>query len=529
MAKCTSRITFILLLAATRCARVMGEVAGGAALPSEAGADDAALSQLTTFGGLELFLDDQTISWKQNIERRIKRPRKHASTPLIRAEYPWEERYMTLYGTVMRNAATGKYRMWYNAYGADYRKQAYLAYAESDDGLAWRKPMMDILPFNGQRSNLLLGRDTNVHGPCVLINPQAPEKARYLAIYDSYTHLRPESAESALHGRAVYASTSEDGLHFEPATGRMIVLGKSDIGHSAVWNPDRERIQLYMRGVNEYREEGAAAQRVRYVRYAESADGQRWSQPIELMRADEVDGAPDSQIHQLTVTRYGNVYIGLLTLFRIVRLEFGGEHMGEKIERMEHGVTDTQLAFSRDGIEWTRVADRETYLPRGSVGAWDGGWIVTSSDLVVDGDEVRIYYAGFPERYSVGRTSIGLATLPLDRFVAMKSARLGREGIIELKPVRYADGDVVLNADASKGGRIEAEVLDFDGNVIAGFERTAFAAIEDDRLRHALRWRNGGREKKLDDAVCRDGSRVVRLRLYLYNAEVYSLRNASSE
>lgn len=490
---------------------------------------NADVGNLNTFQGLELFLDDHLISWTQNVVRRVKPPLKHAENPILRAEYPWEERYMTLYGTVMRDKDTGKFRMWYNAFGPDYRKQSYLAYAESDDGYQWRKPMMGILSFGEHaKTNLLLGADANVHGPAVILNPVAPPQDRYLAIYDSYTHFRPGSPESQLQSRAVYAASSPDGIHFSPASGKMIVLGKSDVGHSAVWNPDREKIQLYMRGVNEYQEEGGLTQRVRYVRYAESSDGRSWSEPIELMRADDVDGAPDNQIHQLTVTRYGNVYVGLLTMFRIERLELGGEHLGERIDRLEHGVTDTQLAFSRDGINWNRVADRSTFLPRGSHGEWDGGWIVTSSELVVYDDEVRIYYAGFPERYSVGQTAIGVATLPLDRFVALKPRRLNEEAVVELKPYRYVGGEILLNADASKGGQIQAEVLDFDGKVIDGFERAAFIPLRADDLRHSLRWVAAGREKTLNDAVGPGGGQAVRLRFYVHNAEIYSLRSASS-
>ena len=489
---------------------------------------DVELDNLNTFGGLELFLDDHLIAWTQNVVRRIRLPIKHDGNPIVRAEYPWESRYMTLYGTVMRDATNGKFRMWYNAFGPDYRKQAYLAYAESDDGYQWRKPMLEILPFGEHaKTNLLLGRDANVHGPAVMLNPAAPPEERYLAIYDSYTHFRPGSPESQLEGRAVYTAASPDGIRFTPANGKMIVLGKSDVGHSAVWNPDRGKIQLYMRGVNEYQQEKGLPQRVRYVRYAESPDGRSWSEPIELMRADETDGAPDNQIHQLTVTRYGNLYIGLLTLFRIDRLEFGGEHMGETISRLEHGVTDTQLAFSRDGIRWNRVADRDSFLPRGSPGEWDGGWIVTSSDLVVHNDEVRIYYAGFPDRYSVGQTAIGVATLPLDRFVAMKPKRLNDEGIVELKPFRYLGGDVELNADASKGGRVEVEVLDFAGRVIEGFERTSRVPLQGDDLRHPLRWKTAAGEKTLADAMSPDGTRSLRLRFYLHNAEIYSLRYAT--
>ena len=135
----------------------------------------------------------------------------------------------------------------------------------------------------------------------------------------------------------------------------------------------------------------------------------RGPKPIELLKSDQLDGAPDVQIHQLSVTRYGSGYLGLLTMFRIERLEYDVEHRGERFEVVERGVTDTQLAFSRDGLHWHRVADRRTFLPRGNAGEWDAGWIVTASNLLIHDDEVWIYYAGAPDRFSLGETAIGLA------------------------------------------------------------------------------------------------------------------------
>lgn len=492
----------------------------------------AAPRPLNTFAGLELFLDDELISWTQNIARRVRPASKHPDNPIVRPEHPWESLYLSIHGTVMRDPATRRFRMWYNAIGPEYRKQRYLAYAESDDGHRWQKPMFDILPFGDHaRTNLLLGRDFNVVGPCVLVNPKAPPNERYLVIFDSYTRYRPNSPESKLEARAVYVATSPDGIHFNPEKGRMIVLGKSDIGQSAVWNPDRGRIQLYLRGVNEYADENGLSQRVRYVRYAESDDGRAWSEPIELIKTDDLDGAPDTQVHQLTVTRYGNVYVGLLTLFRIERLELNGQHMGETVERLEHGVTETQLAFSRDGLRWTRVANRETFLPRGSPGQWDAGWIVTSSELVVADDEVWIYYAGFPHRYSTSQTAIGIATLPLDRFASLKPKRLNAHAVLELKPLQFRPGEeLVINADAGKGGQIRSEVLDFNGRVIEGFAQSDSLPIRTDALRHALCWTDSnGRQNTLAHALARAPShRALRLRFYLHNAEIFSVRSSSN-
>ncbi|MFN7938080.1 MAG: hypothetical protein U0R19_32425 [Bryobacteraceae bacterium] len=488
----------------------------------------AAPSAWNTFTGLELFLDDEMISWSGNLHRTIYPVTKHAANPVVRTEHPWEQSFTTIYGSVLRDPARGLFRMWYNAYGADYGNQQYLAYAESPDGVQWNKPMMDLVPFGETpRTNILFGREANVHGPAVVRNPQGPPEERYLLMFDSYTKHRPGSAESKLTGRAVYIATSADGIHFEPKQGRLAVPGKSDVGHSLVWNPERGTWQAFLRGVNEYVDEGGLRQRVRYVRLSESTDAKQWSEPVELMKTDEIDGAPDVQMHQFSVTRYGPVYIGLLSLFRIDRLEFDAEYRGDKGIRMEFGKTETQLAISRDGVHWQRVANRGTFLPLGAPDQWDGGWIVTASQMVAHDGRVLIYYGGANGRFGK-KTEIGLATVPLDRFVAMKPKRLNAEAILELKPFHYPEPDLVLNADASKGGEIQVEVLNYDGSVIKGFERTNFLPVRGDQMQHPLRWKSESGPRGLP-AQTGPGLKAVRLRFYLRNAEIYSLRSASMD
>lgn len=89
-------------------------------------------------------------------------------------------------------------------------------------------------------------------------------------------------------------------------------------------------------------------------------------------------------------TRYGPLYVGLVSLFPIDRLEFDGEYRGDKGIRMEFGKTDTELVASRDGVHWRRVADRATFLPLGAPDQWDGDWIVTASQMVTHDGKVLI-------------------------------------------------------------------------------------------------------------------------------------------
>ena len=100
----------------------------------------------------QLFLDDYLVARMDNLTRRVNQPVKHPANPLIVPEHPWEKRFVAIYGTAIFDELTGKFRCWY---GANQSRQAipdtpegpglskyYSCYAESDDGIAWTKPMV---------------------------------------------------------------------------------------------------------------------------------------------------------------------------------------------------------------------------------------------------------------------------------------------------------------------------------------------------------------------------------------------------
>jgi len=85
------------------------------------------------------------------------------------------------YGTVLRDK--GIFRMWYSAWPRDWENGAnsgLVGYAESDDGLAWRKPKLGLVDYKGK------GKDNNLidifgHSFTVFIDPDAPAESRYRA------------------------------------------------------------------------------------------------------------------------------------------------------------------------------------------------------------------------------------------------------------------------------------------------------------------------------------------------------------
>ena len=102
-----------------------------------------------------LFLDYRELETVEGFARELQQPTKHEGNPLFVADAPWEHGNMQLYGSVLK--VPGKpFQMWYSTIEPPWRIR--LAYAESDDGLVWRRPKLDIHEFHGLKTNIVMNR-----------------------------------------------------------------------------------------------------------------------------------------------------------------------------------------------------------------------------------------------------------------------------------------------------------------------------------------------------------------------------------
>jgi hypothetical protein len=152
-----------------------------------------------------------------------------------------------------------RYRMYYSSYelylvelaggakaGATPKEPHNLCgYAESDDGIHWRKPLLGLHAFNGSKANNIViasGRfgsvDADAAHPAVFRddNPAAPTDARYKAILRSR------------EPRGLLAFKSPDGLHWSPMADRPFITdGAFDSQNLAFWDAVRGEYRAYWR------------------------------------------------------------------------------------------------------------------------------------------------------------------------------------------------------------------------------------------------------------------------------------------
>lgn len=423
----------------------------------------------------QLFLDDYLVAEQKNLVRRVHPAEKFKGNPVLWPEEEWEGKHALLYGSVLR--VDGKYRAWYHG-------PMGMSYAESDDGVVWRKPALGLVKIDGHDTNILFTGDPDGKGEgatpffyeCfgVSLNRFSDDPARrfilgYLGIQRGYSG--PD--EDPFHRgerRGLGVAFSPDGIHWTPAT-PFATGAICDGATHWMFDPARRKYVLYGRTKHPsddvkaaWRDDAWAEQHYwgRAVARIESDDFLTWdyqdpaTAPV-VMRSDTED-PPATEIYSMMVFPYESAYLGLVQRFH---------------DRPEDVFLDAQLAVSHDSIHFERVSDRTPFIACGGVGEWDRfNNSLANNPPVEVGDELRFYYSGRTYRHSPYKgedagtpgSGIGFASIRRDRFVSLGASFDG--GWLLTKPLRIQGRTLHMNAK-SRFGEITVEVLDGTGAVVA--------------------------------------------------------------
>lgn len=153
----------------------------------------------------------------------------------IKPEHPWEKHGVS-YMVTFKDG--DRFRAWYRVDAAAFgsgKRRAMTAYAESKDGIHWRKPKLGIIEFNGSKENNLVwdGAAGNL-APFRDDNPKCKREERYKAV-----------ARAA----DLYALVSPDGLHWKLADKKPIFTDRPFDSHNIVfWDQPTQQYVVYARG-----------------------------------------------------------------------------------------------------------------------------------------------------------------------------------------------------------------------------------------------------------------------------------------
>ena len=414
----------------------------------------------------QTFLDDHVVGSTVNLKRVMQHAVRYKNNPVLPIDRPWEE-YRITHPCVLYDAQAKKFRMYYTAYptrAAASDAGGLTCYAESDDGLAWRKPELDLHPYGDSKtSNILLGRGGEAGFMHVTRTPHDPKR-----LFKAVFKRRSDPAGRFKGG--LFVASSVDGIHWTAP--RVISTTKCDTMPSIVWYPPLGRYFVYTRAQAAHPK--IPGHHMRITGILESTDFRRWTEKRGVNLLTEDDGWPYSQVHDIQAHVYGDVILGLVGMLHLRPGVKSGSNKG-------YLRWDVELATSRDGWRWQRVAQ-------------DGFF---GRSLAVKGDTFYLYHDD------------KAGTLAADRLVAMQLVDPRREGILDTPPVRFEGRELLVNADV-KAGDLQVELIDekgphvqYQSKPLRGFEKDRSRLIRHDKLRWRIRWESNGRLRSLAAAPAR--------------------------
>jgi hypothetical protein len=312
--------------------------------------------------------------------------------------------------------ADRRFKMWYQG-GYSGRT----CHAVSDDGLAWRRPVLDVVP-----------------GTNIVFDELRDSSTVWLDHSERNPRLRYKMMVYVQGGRRLRRYVSPDGIHWQPAGFGGPSGDRSTFFFNAfrnVWVYSIREDPELQRYVGRHR---------RYIESREFCTLTPWTndEAVAWVAADDldrprVDMGVAPELYNLDCAAYESIVLGLFTLYY-------GDPPGR------HKPNQVCIGFSRDGFHWARPS-RAPFI---GVSERQGDWNWTNVQsaggcCVVMGDRLYFYLSG---RSGVAGTgdpgvcSTGLATLRRDGFVSLdapidrgpRGAGLpSRPRSITTRPVRF--------------------------------------------------------------------------------------------
>ena len=164
-----------------------------------------------------LLVDDADVLYRSGTKRVVCPLTRSSSNPIIKGGvYPWEKAIAWM--SVYRNPATGKYQLWYQAFAGDAARdrtrRCVVAYAESDDGIKFKRPNLGLFDFDGIKDTSIVlvanGGTSDRYGASVIVDAREPDaNRRYKMAYFDFTR---DSEGHEYPGLNV--AFSPDGIHW---------------------------------------------------------------------------------------------------------------------------------------------------------------------------------------------------------------------------------------------------------------------------------------------------------------------------
>jgi len=441
----------------------------------------------------QLFVDDLLIDRLDNLHLKQHEPVRR--NRVLTLDKTWEG-YTSWCPVVLRT--DDRFKMWYRAQGAQEKPGDYghtfTAYAESDDGVTWRRPNLGLFESNGSTDNNICIDNSNTKNVAIFIDtcPGVPDSERYKAV----------GRWSSGSPSRIYGLASPDGIHWQDAhDGPLIVATEADPHFdsplSAFWDAPNEHYVLYIRG---WYPDGPEP-RIRAIRMTTSEDFIHWT-PWQYIT---IDGNTRYPHHLYTNAghpyEHAPFYMMFPKRFLPDRTPEGWDH---------EGLSDILFLASRDGLNYTQPSPEPYLRPGLDPNNWHERSIFIGPRVLTTGPGELSFYS--VQNYRTEKNHIRRFTLRQDGFTSLHAAT---PGTLVTHPFTFEGDRLQINFSTSAAGSIRLALLDASGTPIPGFSITP--PIYGDRIDHTVDW-----DGKADIGAL--SGRPIRMQCELQEADLYSFQ-----
>jgi hypothetical protein len=429
--------------------------------------------------------------------------------------------------------------------------------ATSEDGLAWRRPAGKGV-FGRGRDLPLPGVDSGG----VFLDPKDPAYP-FKGIFDvrrpapwgldpeRFGDVTPTGLTQAAARGGLLLFRSRNGLQWEAVDGLPVPF-LCDTQNQVLFDPRRGRYAAYLRafptldGPHRYKRCVARAETDELYRMPWPHTPNPRNRPppphaypyiqdeLPIVMAADAQDPPATDLYSPNVELYPwaqEVYLAFPAMYRTwgysgQNISHGRDHRGTI---PNDGLFETQLAVSRDGVNWTRY--RTPYVAagllrdaEGRAGDLDCGLIMMAVGWIRRGDEIWQYYYGARrthlgvsegEKLGLGGSAVFRLVQRLDGFVSVDADQRGGE--LTTPPLRFSGRRLLLNAACHGLGEIRVEIRDEQDHPIPGYTLDDAVLIDRNGVAQEVWWRGG-------PEVSRLAGQPVRLRFRLYSAKLFAFQ-----
>lgn len=460
--------------------------------------------------GRQLFVDDFLVD-QTTLERRHHTAEYYANNPVLSPDKPWEgkggrARAAVFSDGVWFDPSDNLFKMFYWAgrhsedpLGSD------TCLATSRDGIAWEKPVFDVVPG----TNIVLRDEAPVmrNSSTVWLDDLEKDPAKRWKMFrvvkrSNFNRVRVGTSPDGIHWTTV-KDTDDVGdrttVFQNPFRNRWVYgirSGTQDVGRCRQY---LESIDLVPHG--RWNETGNYGRGRTFWVGADKLDASRDDLKLEFNASRPRDFIPP-QLYNLDCVAYESVMLGLFSIWR-----------GLPVDRPK--INEVCVGYSRDGFHWSRPDRRAFCGVSEDRNAWNWGNVQSAGGCcLVVGDKLHFYVGGVSGRDKVWHPDpafVGLATLRRDGFSSMHAEK---EGSLTTRPLQFSGKHLFVNL-AAADGELTAEALDHDGQVIAPFTRENCEPVRGDKTRVEIKWRGDADLAKLV-------GKPVRFRFHLRNGDLYA-------